>query len=184
MLTHGRADRLGFRDLHHLPAHVMTASRADDMGGNRRAALRAKRQLAGFLGIMRTSFSSSRIRMFAFGNGHLATSKQAATSMHTTCFTDNLFGSNDKLLILEIAPRDCQAEREMGARSSGVDGAFSMPASVCSPERSAHWTMGIHPPRQTREVAPLAFDPVPRDATKCSEQAVSAGLESADAGRP
>ena len=79
----------------------MTASRADNMSWDRRTALWAKRQLARFLGIMRTSLTSSRIGMFALGNGHLATSKQGDVDARNL-FTNNFFGSNDKLLILEI----------------------------------------------------------------------------------
>ena len=79
----------------------MTASRADNMSWNRRTALWAKRQLARFLGIMRTSLASSRIGMFAFGNGHLTTSKQGDVDARNL-FTNNFFGSNDTLLILEI----------------------------------------------------------------------------------
>ena len=70
--------RLGFRYLNHLAPHVIAARRADYVGRNRLAALGAKRQLAGLLGIMRTSFSSSRIGMLALGNSHLTTSKQAS----------------------------------------------------------------------------------------------------------
>ncbi len=81
--------------------------------------------------------------MFAFGNGHFTTSKQVSSGGHNL-FYDNFFRIRDKPHILGIA-REPVKRSKKGAPGPRRHGAFSIPASVCSPERSAHWTMEIHP---------------------------------------
>ena len=51
-------------------AHVVAALRTDDMRRQGIAALRAKRQLFGMLGVMRTAPAGSRIRLPSLGYSH------------------------------------------------------------------------------------------------------------------
>ena len=57
-------------DVDHGSAHVVTTFRANDMGGQCRAAFWTVRQLACLDGMVRTSFARPRIGMFSFGNRH------------------------------------------------------------------------------------------------------------------
>ena len=56
--------------------------------------------------------------MFTLGNGHLTTSKQVAASGHNL-FSDNLFRTGDKLLIVEIAARAVKRSGGLCARPKG-----------------------------------------------------------------
>lgn len=65
------AETLGFvscRDDH--AAHVIPAFRADNMGGNRSAALRADRQVFRLQSIVCTTLAGSGIGLFSLGNCH------------------------------------------------------------------------------------------------------------------
>lgn len=59
-------------NVHDRAVHVGATIRADHMGRDGRAALRAIGQLPRFYRIMRATFAGSGIRMFAFRNGHRA----------------------------------------------------------------------------------------------------------------
>jgi hypothetical protein len=64
------ASRLLLLRLHHRPALVRAAVRADDVRRLRCAALRARLQLLGLHPVVRATLTGAGIGMFAFGDGH------------------------------------------------------------------------------------------------------------------
>ena len=62
--------RLSLFLLHDGSAHVIAAIGADDVGGQRRAALRAERQLLGLEGMMRAAAVRPGIGRSSFGDCH------------------------------------------------------------------------------------------------------------------
>jgi hypothetical protein len=59
-----------FFDLDHRAAHVVAALRANHVGGDGQAALRAEMQLLGDLEIMSPARPGTCVRLLAFGDGH------------------------------------------------------------------------------------------------------------------
>ena len=56
--------------LNHGPAAVLAAIRADDVGGDHRAALRAGVELLRLQAVVRAAHAGAGIGLFALGNGH------------------------------------------------------------------------------------------------------------------
>jgi hypothetical protein len=60
-------------DLHDFTTHVVTASRANRVRRDRRAALRAAFDLDYLLGVMRATLAGTGVRVFSFWDCHLTT---------------------------------------------------------------------------------------------------------------
>jgi hypothetical protein len=99
---------LRFADLDDLATHVMTTGGTNHMGRQHGAAFGTNRQLAWSLRVMGTTLSCARIGVFAFGNGHLNTSKQVPNQPQPVF--RQLLSCPRQVAHPRSRPRPCQAD--------------------------------------------------------------------------
>jgi hypothetical protein len=136
----GANGRLGLFHFDHVAAHIPTTGRTDHVRRQPGAALRAKRQLAGLLEVMRTTRASARIRMFALRYSHLTTSARNLRPVHNL-FCDNLFGIDDKPHMVEVVRLPVKrSERPLGPTFGVGPAGPIQPCALTGPGWPAFWT--------------------------------------------